>query len=115
MLTVEQKQTLERELQRRQRVRAGAEKRPGGDLLGEPGGVLPEEQQGVQPQLRDPVHTVNGLHDQVHMESEQSVMIENHQNPLSEGRSDSEEGGTVRQKLPSKKKKQLKEKWVFHE
>ena len=51
MLTVEQKQTLKRELQERQRVRAGAEQRPGGDLLGEPGGVLPEEQRDVQAQL----------------------------------------------------------------
>ena len=51
MLTVEQKQTLKRELQGRQRVRAGAEQRPGGDLLGEPGGVLPEEQRDVQAQL----------------------------------------------------------------
>ena len=80
MLTVEQKQTLERELQGRQHVRAGAEQRPGGDLLEEPRGVLPEEQQGVQTQLRGPVHTVNGLHDQVHLESEQPVMIDNHQN-----------------------------------
>ena len=79
MLTVEQKQTLKGELQGRQRVRAGAEQRPGGDLLGEPGGVLPEEQQGVQPQLRDPVHTVNDLHDRVHVESEQPEMIDNHQ------------------------------------
>ena len=82
MLTVEQKQTLKGELQGRPRVRAGAEQRPGGDPLGEPGGVLPEEQQGVQPQLRDPVHTVNGLHDRVHVESEQPVMIDNHQKSL---------------------------------
>ena len=51
----------ERESQERQRVRAGAERRPGGDLLGEPRAVPPEERQGVQAQLRGPVHTVGGL------------------------------------------------------
>ena len=33
----------------------------GGDLLGEPEAVPPEERQGVRAQLRGPVHTVDDL------------------------------------------------------
>lgn len=42
-------------------VRAEAEQHPGGDLFGGPRAVPPEERQGVQAQLRGPVHTVGGL------------------------------------------------------
>ena len=42
-------------------VRAEAEQQRGGDLLGGPRDVPPEERQGVQAQLRGPVHTVGGL------------------------------------------------------
>ena len=42
-------------------VRAEAEQQRGGDLLGGPRDVPPEGRQGVQAQLRGPVHTVGGL------------------------------------------------------
>ena len=93
-------------------VRAEAEQQPGGDLLGEPRAVPPEERRGVRAQLRGPVHTVDGLADQV-PEGDQPVMIDNHQSPLNEGQSDSVEGGSVKPNVPSKKKRKLREKWVF--
>ena len=42
-------------------VSAEAEQQPGGDLLGEPRAVPPEERRGVRAQLRGPVHTVDDL------------------------------------------------------
>ena len=98
----------------RQRLRAEDGQQPEGVRLAEPRNVLPEEQRGVRAQLQDPVHTVDGLVDQVPVESDQPPVVDTHQNPSNKGHSDLVVSGSVKPKLPAKKKGGLKEKWVFH-